>query len=243
MHSYFWIVTNVESVADVGALIQQWNMYSIDQRCLLCGGSFSQPDLSICFVHVLSIKTAYSVTPTRVRPTPAFSANWSDLCVPTKPRKSTRMSSTATFTTPKVAQNHSHLMESFSQPASKCYTYDPEMSVYRVQLVSSVIEIEVAAFAFYWYLVISIGAAIVRYIESIIVWEADNNLTEEDLRRILQVFDNNAIRERIKKIYLSSRLQIVFLTLRYELILQRLLSFSWYVPVRFQITGTIRSFP
>ena len=34
-------------------------------------------------------------------------------------------------------------MEAFSQPASKCYTYDPEMSVYRVQLVSSVIEIEV----------------------------------------------------------------------------------------------------
>ena len=58
------------------------------------------------------------------------------------------MSSTTPFTTSVVAQKHSYHMEAFSQPASKCYTYDPEMSVYRVQLVSSVIEIEVATLLF-----------------------------------------------------------------------------------------------
>ena len=55
-------------------------------------------------------------------------------------------------------------MEAFSQPASKCYTYDPEMSVYRVQLVSSVIEIEVATVVFLSHLVFIIGAEVIGYI-------------------------------------------------------------------------------
>ena len=58
------------------------------------------------------------------------------------------MSGNTPFFTSIVAQKHSHHMEAFSQPASKCYTYDPEMSVYRVQLVSSVIEIEVTTVLF-----------------------------------------------------------------------------------------------
>lgn len=75
------------------------------------------------------------------------------------------MSGNTPFFTFIVAQKHSHHMEAFSQPASKCYTYDPEMSVYRVQLVSSVIEIEVIIGFFLSQIVVIVGTEIVWLVE------------------------------------------------------------------------------
>lgn len=90
----------------------------------------------------------YSDTTARITPAPVILANWSHFSATKFHRISTAVSGNIPFLTSIVAQKHSHHMEAFSQPASKCYTYDPEMSVYRVQLVSSVIEIEVTSVLF-----------------------------------------------------------------------------------------------